>query len=107
MNNVPPNPVLIFNFVFVIRSQANPNNLVSQTMSDDDSSSDSEDDNETSKPSKASRKKSKDSSKSGVYVPPKLSAVHYDADDTKGERQRKQLERAKKRAFRLVAIKIV
>lgn len=80
--------------------QANPSNLTSQLLSDDDSSSDSDEDNETSKMSKASRKKFKDSSKSNVYVPPKLSAVHYDADDTKGERQRKQLERAKKRAFR-------
>lgn len=73
---------------------------MSQMVSDGDSSSDSEDDNETAKTTKGSRKKSKDSSKSTVYVPPKLSAVHYDADDTKGERQRKQLERAKKRAFR-------
>lgn len=73
---------------------------MSQAMSDDDSSSDSEADEETTKSTKSARNKSKDSSKSGVYVPPKLSAVHYDADDTKGERQRKQLERAKKRAFR-------
>lgn len=69
-------------------------------MSDEDSSSDSDEDDNTVKTTKASRKKLKDSSKSGKYVPPKLSAVHYDADDTKGERQRKQLERAKKRAFR-------
>lgn len=73
---------------------------MSQMVSEEDSSSDSDDANETAKPSKTSRNKSKDSNKSAVYVPPKLSAVHYDADDTKGERQRKQLERAKKRAFR-------
>jgi U3 small nucleolar ribonucleoprotein protein LCP5 len=73
---------------------------MSQMMSEDESSSDSEDEDETTKSTKQSRKKTKDSSKSGVYVPPKLSAVRYDDDDTKAERNRKQLERAKKRAFR-------
>ncbi|KAG4070565.1 hypothetical protein HA402_011952 [Bradysia odoriphaga] len=79
--------------------KANPGNLMSQAMSDDDNSSDSDEDDETTKTTKAARNKSKGLNKSAVYVPPKLSAVHYDADDTKGERQRKQLERAKKRAF--------
>ncbi|KAJ6647495.1 Neuroguidin-A [Pseudolycoriella hygida] len=77
--------------------KANPSNLMSQLASDTESGSDSEDEHD--KATKPSRKKAKDSGKSGVYVPPKLSAVHYDHDDTKGERQRKQLERAKKRAF--------
>jgi len=68
-------------------------------VSDDESSSDSGGDDETTKTTKTNRKKVKDSSKSGVYVPPKLSAVRYDDDDTKAERNRKQLERAKKRTL--------
>ena len=64
--------------------------------SDDDTESDGDD-------QKPSKRKSKDgSSISGVYVPPKLSAVHYDGEDTKAERNRKQLERAKKRALRYI-----
>lgn len=69
-------------------------------MSDDDSSSESGEDEESTKATKSARNKSKASDKSATYVPPKLSAVHYDADDSKSERQRKQMERAKKRAFR-------
>lgn len=33
------------------------------------------------------------------YVPPKLTAVHYDGDESRQERLRKQQERAKKRAL--------
>lgn len=47
-----------------------------------------------------SKKKSKEAT--GVYVPPKLSAVHYDGDDSKTERARKQMERARKRALKYV-----
>lgn len=67
-------------------------------ISEDESTTDSGDDDETTT-MKVSRKKSKESSKGAVYVPPKLSAVHYDDGDTKAERDRKQLERAKKRAL--------
>lgn len=73
---------------------------MSQLQSDDENSSDSDADSDVTKPTKANRRKSKDSGKSDIYVPPKLSAVHYDVDDTKAERNRKQLERAKKRALR-------
>lgn len=38
------------------------------------------------------------------YVPPKLTAVHYDGDESRQERQRKQQERAKKRALGLSII---
>lgn len=63
---------------------------------EDDDSDDSESGAEISNKSK---KKSKDTA-TGVYVPPKLSAVHYDGDDSKAERARKQLERARKRALK-------
>lgn len=66
---------------------------------DDDDSDDSDSDAGTSNRSK---KKSKDSA-TGVYVPPKLSAVHYDGDDSKNERARKQMERARKRALKWVS----
>lgn len=60
-----------------------------------DDSSDSDSDAEA--PSK-NKKKGKEGT--GVYVPPKLSAVHYDGDDSKNERIRKQGERARKRALK-------
>lgn len=93
----------------------NPDNLIAQLgddvnggddddEADDVEASDSDDsDEDEAKPAKsaaASRKSSKTGAKEGKYVPPKLSAVHYDEDDSKAERSRKQLERAKKRALR-------
>lgn len=74
-----------------------------QTMSDEDDESDESDsDTEANKSGKDKKKKSKDAAhgKPGVYVPPKLSAVHYDGEDTKAERARKQLERARKRTLK-------
>lgn len=61
----------------------------------DDSSDDSDSDAEA-----PSRNKRKGKEGTGVYVPPKLSAVHYDGDDSKTERMRKQAERARKRALK-------
>lgn len=40
----------------------------------------------------------------GKYVPPKLTAVHYDGDESRQERERKKQERAKKRALGLSII---
>lgn len=73
------------------RFRANPDNFASKLEeSDDENDSDSDSaDNTTDKREK----------KSGVYVPPKLAAVHYDGDDTPMSRQQKQSERAKKRAL--------
>lgn len=69
---------------------------------DEDDDSDESDSDEPEKNEKAKKKKSKDSSsgKAGVYVPPKLTAVHYDGEDSKTERARKQMERARKRALK-------
>lgn len=67
--------------------KANPDALIGKIEgSSDDSDSDSEED--TAKPKK-----------SGVYVPPKLAAVHYDGDETNAEKMRKAGERARRRAF--------
>lgn len=38
------------------------------------------------------------------YVPPKLTAVHYDGDESRQEREKKKQERAKKRALGLSII---
>lgn len=45
-------------------------------------------------------KKSIRTNNKGLYVPPKLSAVHFDDDNNKFERNRKQLERARKRVIK-------
>ena len=70
--------------------KANPDNLMSQ-MNDLDDSDEEDDDGKA-------RDKRKDKTDGGVYVPPKLTAVHYE-DESKAEKARKQLERAKKRAL--------
>lgn len=67
------------------------------TAESSDESNDSDDD---MKKSGKNAKKADTAKESGVYVPPKLSAVHYDGEDTKAERARKQLERARKRALK-------
>lgn len=96
--------------------QPNPTNLISQLPDDEEEEASSTDiESDSDKPTKSGknkRNKSKDSSgKSskgdGVYVPPKLSAVHYDGEDTKAERMRKQLERAKKRALRYFRLTVL
>lgn len=74
----------------------NPSNLISQLPEEDEGTSDSDAQSDQQEHTR-NKKKLKDST--GVYVPPKLSAVHYDGEDTKAERNRKQLERAKKRAL--------
>lgn len=69
------------------------------TAESSDESNDSDD--ETNKIGK-NGKKSASTKDGGIYVPPKLSAVHYDGEDTKAERARKQIERARKRALKYV-----
>lgn len=80
------------------------NSLTSQTNAGDDfgeieDSSDVESDNEKRNISTNARK-SKGSKEAGVYVPPKLSAVHYDDGDSKAERKCKQIERVRKRKLK-------
>lgn len=66
--------------------KANPDNLISKIESNDDQSSASDEDSDNKeKPPK-----------SNIYVPPKLAAVHFSADLSKTESDRKQKERSKK-----------
>uniref|UniRef100_A0A1B0GHR7 Protein involved in rrna processing n=1 Tax=Lutzomyia longipalpis TaxID=7200 RepID=A0A1B0GHR7_LUTLO len=43
---------------------------------------------------------------SGLYVPPKLIPMHYEEDEGKADRNRKQIERAKKRSIGMAIIEI-
>ena len=72
--------------------RANPDNFVSKLQ-------ESEDDSDSDNDSEEGSGEKKEKKKAGVYVPPKLAAVHYDGDETPMTRQQKQLERAKKRAL--------
>lgn len=81
--------------------KANPSNLMSQmNHSEDDSESESEDE-----PSTIQRKKktkhdmSEETEEIGKYVPPKLTSMPYDDDETAAEKQEKLRERARKRAI--------
>lgn len=78
-----------------ISFKPNPSNMISQIpeQGTESESSDSDDDVSNKKSS------SKSDNKSGIYVPPKLTAVHYDGEESKAERDRKLLERARKRAL--------
>lgn len=76
-------------------SQLADDNDDAAAMSSSDSDSDEDEQATGSKKRKSSAKEA-----GGIYVPPKLSAVHYDGEDSKAERNRKQMERAKKRALR-------
>lgn len=69
-----------------------------ETGGDDDSDSSESEADEPKKNAKKGKQGTKENS--GVYVPPKLSAVHYDGEDSKAERARKQMERARKRALK-------
>lgn len=66
---------------------ANPDNLTGK-LNDSDEDSDQSDTNENEKSEK----------KTGIYVPPKLSAVHY-TDDSALEKNKKAEERNKRRAL--------
>lgn len=65
-----------------------------------ESSDDSNDSDEEGTKRGKNAKKASTAKEGGVYVPPKLSAVHYDGEDSKAERTRKQMERARKRALK-------
>lgn len=82
--------------------QPNLSALTTQIETGDtaESSDDSNDSDEESTKRGKNAKKADTAKEGGVYVPPKLSAVHYDGEDSKAERTRKQLERARKRALK-------
>lgn len=67
----------------------------------DDSDEDEDDDVEEDgvEAIKTSKNKGASKNKSGIYVPPKLRPVHYDGDETQAEKEKRVIERAKKRAM--------
>ncbi|XP_012286830.1 neuroguidin isoform X2 [Orussus abietinus] len=75
-----------------INFKANPGALMAKIESSDEESDD--EGSEKGDTADASR-----SRKSGVYIPPKLAAVHYDGDETLAEKMRKAGERARRRAI--------
>ncbi|XP_013794149.1 neuroguidin-like isoform X2 [Limulus polyphemus] len=66
-----------------LKFKANPDSLISKLAEDEDESVSDEEKEE----------------KSNIYVPPKLSAVHYEGDETEHDRQQRILERARKRVL--------
>lgn len=81
--------------------KANPGNLISQMNASDDDESESEPEDEPN-PYKKKKKISKDddfeNEEIAKYVPPKLTSMPYDADETAAEKQEKLREQARKRA---------
>ncbi|XP_049831286.1 neuroguidin-A [Schistocerca gregaria] len=68
--------------------RANPDNMITKLDDEDESDSGSEKEEQAEK-----------AEKKGIYVPPKLAAVHYDGDESKAEKQQRVLERARKHAL--------
>lgn len=66
-----------------------------------DSSEEEEEDNDEEEVQafSTSKKKSASKAKSGLYVAPKLQPVHYDGDETQAEKEKKMIDRAKRRAL--------
>lgn len=67
-----------------------PENLVNKV--EDEASGMSESEEET-------KEDIEDKPKSGIYVPPKVIAMHYDGDETKVERDKRIMERERKKAL--------
>lgn len=64
-----------------------------------DSDEDDDEDNEQEESAPSSKKKGASKGKTGIYVPPKLRPVHYDGDETQADKEKKMIDRAKKRAM--------
>ncbi|XP_043914089.1 neuroguidin [Protopterus annectens] len=79
-----------------LQFRPNPNNMMSKlSESEDESSYDDEDGSADRKDSKMKKPRSHIKK----YVPPRLAPVHYDADETETEKQKKAFEKARKRAL--------
>nr|CAG4641344.1 EOG090X0IJO [Eulimnadia texana] len=72
-----------------LRFKANPSNLMNKI----------EDGEESDEESDEGEDKAQDKKAAGVYVPPKLSAVHYDGDETAEQRASKSMERKRKQVL--------
>lgn len=88
----------------------NPDNMLTNAGGDDDADEDDEDDSENSasesdgddEEGEAGVKKPKKGAtagKTGIYVPPKIKPVYYDGDEKSVDKDKKMIERAKKRAI--------
>ena len=67
---------------------------------EEDSASESEEDEETDEEKGVKKpKKAATAGKPGIYVPPKIKPVYYDGDEKAEDKEKKLLERAKKRAI--------
>ncbi|XP_078394128.1 neuroguidin [Cetorhinus maximus] len=69
----------------------NPGNMISKVVEDEGDGDEEEDEQIQTKGSGLKSKK--------IYIPPRLVPMHYDADQTRTEKERKVLERAKRRAL--------
>lgn len=78
--------------------KANPNNLMSQFNESEDESESLSDDEPTARNKKKSKLDSLETEEVAKYVPPKITSMPYDADETAAEKQEKLKERARKRA---------
>ncbi|TMW51802.1 hypothetical protein DOY81_003101, partial [Sarcophaga bullata] len=83
----------------------NPENMLSNNNGneeddEEDSASDSEEDEETDEEKGVKKpKKAATAGKPGIYVPPKIKPVYYDGDEKPEDKEKKLIERAKKRAI--------
>ncbi|EDV31911.2 uncharacterized protein Dana_GF15579 [Drosophila ananassae] len=66
---------------------------------DDDSEEDSDEDEEDEAGAAKKPRKAATAGKSGVYVPPRIKPVYYDGDEREADKEKKAMERAKKRAI--------
>ncbi|XP_067620594.1 neuroguidin isoform X2 [Eurosta solidaginis] len=88
----------------------NPDNMLTNAGGDDndadddehasdDTDSESDDDAEEGETGVKKPKKAATAGKSGIYVPPKIKPVYYDGDEKSADKDKKMVERAKKRAM--------
>jgi len=75
------------------RFKANPAGMLAKDASSDESGSESDGDKED-KDGEDQKKK-----KAGIYVPPKLAAVHYDGDENENAKRQKLIDRARRHAL--------
>ena len=66
---------------------------------DDDDDDEEEEDEDEEEAGLKKPKKAATAGKSGIYVPPKIKPVYYDGDEKSADKDKKLLERAKKRAM--------
>lgn len=66
---------------------------------DEDSASESDEDVDDDEKGVKKPKKGATAGKPGIYVPPKIKPVYYDGDEKPEDKEKKLLERAKKRAI--------